>query len=166
MGIGVTAMIFFFIEIAVTTNAVYRDENLKLHVGLGEIWKNWFMTWFLVDLIAWGFSIYAIAIQNIRLEGAVGKDGQPYIIYNQNSRYWRLFDLLRLLKLLSVWRMQRIACAFTGDPRRPQRAVLMMLKIFAALITLMFIVMTVLAIINASDVDKKIASIPYTELNN
>jgi len=80
MGIGVTAMIFFFIEIAVTTNAVYRDENLKLHVGLGEIWKNWFMTWFLVDLIAWGFSIYAIAIQNIRLEGAVGKDGQPYVI--------------------------------------------------------------------------------------
>ena len=42
----------------------------------------------------------------------------------------------------------------------------MILKVFSALVFLMFIVMGIFAAINAADVNKKIASIPYTALKN
>ena len=164
MAIDLIGLIFFFAEMLMTCNAVYRDDNLKLIVAWCTPWKNWFKTWFLVDIISWLAII--MAMQNKELKGVEDANGRPYVIYGQNSRYWRLFELLRLLKLLSVWRMKRIACSFSGNPRKPHKDVLFFLKVFSVLVFLMVIVLGVFAAINASAVNKKIASIPYTDLEN
>jgi hypothetical protein len=151
-GMSIASVIVFFIEMVVGCQAVYRDDNLKLIVAWCTPWTNWLKTWAIVDVLAWAAVI--MAMQNKTIEGEVDAKGQPYVIYNQNSRYWKLFELLRLLKLLSIWRMKRIACSFSGDPRRPQKMVMMGLKIFAGLVLLMTIVLGILAAINAGDVQK------------
>ena len=157
MGMSLASSIFFLIEMIIGCNAVYRDDSLKLIVAWCTPWTNWIKTWAIVDVLAYAGVIMSMMNKTVEKE---------YVIYNQNNRYWKLFELLRLLKLLSIWRMKRIACSFSGDPRKPHKTVLTLLKIFAGLVLLMTIVLGILAAMNAGDVQKKIDSIPYTDLPN
>ena len=139
----------FIIEIFMTINQVYRDDNLKLHVKYSEICKNYLSTWFLLDILAIFFTIWGLSISSMNTGLTDPKTGYRIYVYNQNSRYFKLAVLLRLLKLFSVHRIKRIAGSISGDPRKPNIIVFRLLQLFAVVVWILAIVLSIFVVMNA-----------------
>jgi len=118
------------------------------------------MSWFLLDAIAIAGAVVSLGTAYTVTDKQDPTTGATILLYNQNCRYWKLFELLRLFKLLSMHRMRRLAGSISGDPRRPHAIMMKVQQVFAALVWIMVIVLSIMAAMNAADVQKVIDVTP------